>query len=210
MCLLNRARGDYKLGSDDDGFQQITYKCPLHSTKSPSTKGKGPDGAEGGRKGKRSLSNSSAVAAAYISFLNKLFGQVSSAAQCQSPTPTWCHAAALYKALHKQRTHSHLNLKSWHFTSTLFFNNKYNVGIKCTLWTVFLFCVHIRVMLLAATSNADMPNSHNKKCSFLFLPAKGQKLITSNNIHVQGFVDLFNCFNTFFILNLYFIESCRN
>ncbi|XP_013868642.1 calcium-binding protein 4 [Austrofundulus limnaeus] len=44
-------------------------------TKSPSTKGKGPDAAEGGRKGKRSLSNSSAVAAAYISFLNKLFGQ---------------------------------------------------------------------------------------------------------------------------------------
>ncbi|XP_017296860.1 calcium-binding protein 4 [Kryptolebias marmoratus] len=44
-------------------------------TKSPPTKGKGPDGAEGSRKGKRSLSNSSAVAAAYISFLNKLFGQ---------------------------------------------------------------------------------------------------------------------------------------
>ncbi|KAF7217862.1 calcium-binding protein 4 [Nothobranchius furzeri] len=44
-------------------------------TKSPSSKEKSPEAAEGSRKGKRSLSNSSVVAAAYISFLNKLFGQ---------------------------------------------------------------------------------------------------------------------------------------
>ncbi|XP_029994456.1 calcium-binding protein 4 isoform X2 [Sphaeramia orbicularis] len=42
-------------------------------TKSPSEQEKGEEGAQ--RRGKRSLSNSSAVAAAYISYLNKLFGQ---------------------------------------------------------------------------------------------------------------------------------------
>ncbi|KAM9770088.1 calcium-binding protein 4 isoform 1-T1 [Menidia menidia] len=36
---------------------------------------KGKEQEEGGRKGKRSLSNSSAVAAAYVAYLNKLFGQ---------------------------------------------------------------------------------------------------------------------------------------
>ncbi|XP_061600931.1 calcium-binding protein 4 [Cololabis saira] len=45
-------------------------------SKSPNAKGKSPAGEEDdGRKSKRSLSNSSAVAAAYISYLNKLFGQ---------------------------------------------------------------------------------------------------------------------------------------
>ncbi|KAM8772414.1 calcium-binding protein 4 [Acanthopagrus latus] len=43
-------------------------------SKSPSPQGKGA-GEESRRNSKRSLSNSSAVAAAYISYLNKLFGQ---------------------------------------------------------------------------------------------------------------------------------------
>lgn len=50
----------------------------LHSTKSPSAQEKGSAGKQPGRRSKRSLSNSSAVAAAYVSYLNKLFGQVSS------------------------------------------------------------------------------------------------------------------------------------
>ncbi|XP_074486137.1 calcium-binding protein 4 [Sebastes fasciatus] len=44
-------------------------------SKSPSAKEKGSVEEDAGRNSKRSLSNSSAVAAAYISFLNKLFGQ---------------------------------------------------------------------------------------------------------------------------------------
>ncbi|XP_070684230.1 calcium-binding protein 4 [Pempheris klunzingeri] len=44
-------------------------------SKSPSSQAKGSGEEEIGRKSKRSLSNSSAVAAAYISYLNKLFGQ---------------------------------------------------------------------------------------------------------------------------------------
>ncbi|MED6259109.1 hypothetical protein ATANTOWER_017093 [Ataeniobius toweri] len=53
-------------------------------SKSSSAKGNGREEEEGKQKSKRSLSNSSMVAAAYISYLNKLFGQVSSAAQCYS------------------------------------------------------------------------------------------------------------------------------
>ncbi|KAM9362858.1 calcium-binding protein 4 [Symphorus nematophorus] len=44
-------------------------------SKSPSAQGKGSGDEDGRRRSKRSLSNSSAVAAAYISYLNKLFGQ---------------------------------------------------------------------------------------------------------------------------------------
>ncbi|XP_011473579.1 calcium-binding protein 2 isoform X1 [Oryzias latipes] len=44
-------------------------------TKSSTAKGKDPGEEEGKRKSKRSLSNSSMVAAAYVSYLNKLFGQ---------------------------------------------------------------------------------------------------------------------------------------
>ncbi|KAM9857514.1 calcium-binding protein 4 [Aulostomus maculatus] len=44
-------------------------------SKSPSAQGKGSADEEARRRGRRSLSNSSAVAAAYISYLNKLFGQ---------------------------------------------------------------------------------------------------------------------------------------
>ncbi|XP_031727389.1 calcium-binding protein 4 [Anarrhichthys ocellatus] len=44
-------------------------------SESPSAKGKGSGEEEARRHSKRSLSNSSAVAAAYISYLNKLFGQ---------------------------------------------------------------------------------------------------------------------------------------
>ncbi|XP_039469831.1 calcium-binding protein 4 isoform X1 [Oreochromis aureus] len=43
-------------------------------SKSPTPQGKGPE-EQGSRRGKRSLSNSSAVAAAYVAYLNKLFGQ---------------------------------------------------------------------------------------------------------------------------------------
>lgn len=61
--------------SYDDGH--LTYKCSLHSSKSPAAQKKGSGEDEGRRRSKRSLSNSSAMAAAYISYLNKLFGQVS-------------------------------------------------------------------------------------------------------------------------------------
>ncbi|XP_068176663.1 calcium-binding protein 4 isoform X2 [Antennarius striatus] len=44
-------------------------------SKSPSAQSKNSGEAEGRRNSKRNLSNSSAVAAAYISYLNKLFGQ---------------------------------------------------------------------------------------------------------------------------------------
>lgn len=57
----------------------ITCRCTIPSSKSsPKEKGSGKED-ESGRKGRRSLSNSSAVAAAYVAYLNKLFGQVSSA-----------------------------------------------------------------------------------------------------------------------------------
>lgn len=63
--------------------QHLTHKWTLHSSKSPSQQKKGSEGEDGRRRGRRSLSNSSAMAAAYISYLNKLFGQVS------SPTSHW-------------------------------------------------------------------------------------------------------------------------
>nr|XP_046270237.1 calcium-binding protein 4 [Scatophagus argus] len=44
-------------------------------SKSPPAQGKGSGEEDGRRRGRRSLSNSSAVAAAYVSYLNKLFGQ---------------------------------------------------------------------------------------------------------------------------------------
>ncbi|XP_029015703.1 calcium-binding protein 4 isoform X2 [Betta splendens] len=44
-------------------------------TRSPSAQQKGAGEERARRRGKRSLSNSSAVAAAYVSYLNKLFGQ---------------------------------------------------------------------------------------------------------------------------------------
>lgn len=53
----------------------------LHSTKSPLAQEKGSGEKQPGRHSKRSLSNSSVVAAAYVSYLNKLFGQVSSKAR---------------------------------------------------------------------------------------------------------------------------------
>ncbi|MEQ2219913.1 hypothetical protein ILYODFUR_000004 [Ilyodon furcidens] len=87
MCLVNWAgRRNYRLGINDDcnGSQQIACKYTLHSSKSSTAKGNGREEEEGKQKSKRSLSNSSMVAAAYISYLNKLFGQVSSAAQCYS------------------------------------------------------------------------------------------------------------------------------
>lgn len=57
----------------------ITCRCTIPSSKSGSAKEKGSDKEEESRrKGRRSLSNSSAVAAAYVAYLNKLFGQVSS------------------------------------------------------------------------------------------------------------------------------------
>lgn len=60
----------------------ITHKCAICSSKSTSAKEKGSGGEEGRRKSKRSLSNSSAVAAAYVAYLNKLFGQVSPTVHC--------------------------------------------------------------------------------------------------------------------------------
>lgn len=57
----------------------MTWRCTIYSSKSGSAKEKGSDKEEESRrKGRRSLSNSSAVAAAYVAYLNKLFGQVSS------------------------------------------------------------------------------------------------------------------------------------
>lgn len=79
VCLLKYVRG-----KNFDGPRHLTRKCTLHSSKSPSAKGKGSGDEDGRRNSKRSLSNSSVVAAAYISYLNKLFGQVS--------LTTWCHA----------------------------------------------------------------------------------------------------------------------
>ncbi|XP_076001830.1 calcium-binding protein 4 [Genypterus blacodes] len=53
-----------------------THTRTIHSTRSSSSaKAKEQAEEEGGQRGKRSLSHSSAVAAAYVSFLNKLFGQ---------------------------------------------------------------------------------------------------------------------------------------
>lgn len=63
----------------------LAYKpFSFHSTKSksPSAQGKSSEEEEGRRNSKRNLSKSSAVAAAYVAFLNKLFGEVSSAARC--------------------------------------------------------------------------------------------------------------------------------
>ncbi|XP_029286019.1 calcium-binding protein 4 [Cottoperca gobio] len=54
-------------------YEWITQQA-LNS-KSPSAQGKDSGEEEGRRQSKRSLSNSSTVAAAYVSFLNKLFGQ---------------------------------------------------------------------------------------------------------------------------------------
>lgn len=54
------------------------------SSKLPSEEKKGSGQEEGRRRSRRSLSNSSAMAAAYISYLNKLFGQVSLTASHQS------------------------------------------------------------------------------------------------------------------------------
>ncbi|XP_041840045.1 calcium-binding protein 4 isoform X2 [Melanotaenia boesemani] len=55
---------------------QLSLSKKFCSKSQPSTaKGNGPDGEDGSRKSKRSLSNSSTVAAAYIAYLNKLFGQ---------------------------------------------------------------------------------------------------------------------------------------
>lgn len=71
------------LGTDDDVSKPIACKYTLHSSKS-STMEKASEEEGSKRKSKRSLSNSSLVAAAYISYLNKLFGQVSSASRCYS------------------------------------------------------------------------------------------------------------------------------
>lgn len=49
----------------------------FHSSKLPLEEKKGSGQEESRRRSRRSLSNSSAMAAAYISYLNKLFGQVS-------------------------------------------------------------------------------------------------------------------------------------
>lgn len=74
----------------------MTRKCTLHSTKTPSAQEKGSGDEDGQRRGKRS-STSSAVAAAYITYLNKLFGQVSSAAHYHSHTHM--HAVTAFDAL---------------------------------------------------------------------------------------------------------------
>ncbi|PWA30655.1 hypothetical protein CCH79_00009309 [Gambusia affinis] len=63
------------LGTDDDVSKPIACKYTLHSSKS-STMEKASEEEGSKRKSKRSLSNSSLVAAAYISYLNKLFGQL--------------------------------------------------------------------------------------------------------------------------------------
>ncbi|XP_068445207.1 calcium-binding protein 2-like [Clinocottus analis] len=54
---------------------QLSLSKKFCSKSESSAQGKGSREEDAGRNGKRSLSNSSAVAAAYISFLNKLFGQ---------------------------------------------------------------------------------------------------------------------------------------
>ncbi|KAM7419257.1 hypothetical protein PAMA_016392 [Pampus argenteus] len=69
--------GNHKPGYNDDSSQHLARKCTLHSSKSqsPSAQGKGSGDDDARRRSKRNLSNNSAVAAAYISFLNKFFGQ---------------------------------------------------------------------------------------------------------------------------------------
>lgn len=59
----------------------------FHSSKLPSEEKKGSGQEEGRRRSRRSLSNSSAMAAAYISYLNKLFGQVSPPASQSTKNP---------------------------------------------------------------------------------------------------------------------------
>lgn len=64
----------------------MTCRCTIYSSKSGSAKEKSSDKEdESRRKGRRSLSNSSAVAAAYVAYLNKLFGQVSSTLELLRP-----------------------------------------------------------------------------------------------------------------------------
>ena len=57
---------------------------PLSSKSLSSSRTSGKEAEEAQQRGKRSLSHTSAVAAAYVSYLNKLFGQVS------GPTSTSC------------------------------------------------------------------------------------------------------------------------
>lgn len=77
-CCLLKSTERWEESFGDYCQQHLTHKWTLHSSKSPSQQKKGSEGEDGRRRGRRSLSNSSAMAAAYISYLNKLFGQVSS------------------------------------------------------------------------------------------------------------------------------------
>ncbi|XP_047189859.1 calcium-binding protein 4 [Scophthalmus maximus] len=63
------------LKSAKGGAESRPPPAASSKSQSPSAKGKGSGEEEARRHSKRSLSNSSAVAAAYIAFLNKLFGQ---------------------------------------------------------------------------------------------------------------------------------------
>lgn len=75
---------DVRMGFGDYCSQHLTHKWTFHSSKSPSEQKRSSREEEGRRRSRRSLSNSSAMAAAYISYLNKLFGQVSSPMSRQS------------------------------------------------------------------------------------------------------------------------------